>query len=269
MQLDELSGRRQDLDLDHIFRGQGLWRHYAFHSRFARPQATELRRLLAKQLGEGKALLQQAEVLILTFGTAYGYRLRETGKWVSNCHKQDAKLFVRERASLEQMVQALSDSLTYIRNIRPELQVLLTVSPVRHLRDGLIDNQRSKALLVLSCEALSTQLAYVHYFPAYEYLLDDLRDYRFYGPDMLHPSPVAVDYIWKHFTTACWSAQTRALASRIEKLVQAAEHRPLHRSSEAFQRFQQQQREAIYVFQKEYPDFDFSRELSLLTSAKD
>lgn len=263
-QLEELTREHPSLQAEAVFESHGLWRHFSFHSRYARPKRADMVELVHEQLRTARAFVEQLDVLILTFGTADVYRLVETGNFVSNCHKLPQSAFVKERSSVGDIVKGLQPVLDELHDLRPKLQVVLTVSPVRHLRDGLVSNQRSKAILLLAAAELSAQNDYVNYFPAYELLLDDLRDYRFYGPDMLHPSPAAIDYIWNQFIGAAWSTETHALCKRIDKLVQAAEHRPLHADSEVFRAFQQRQREAVAEFAEQHPNLDFGMELTKL-----
>ncbi|MEL7248309.1 MAG: GSCFA domain-containing protein [Bacteroidota bacterium] len=237
---------------DELFEQQGLWRHYDFHSRHAHPDATKAAEILAQQHLAGVRAVQQLEVLILTFGTAYGYCLHETSQWVNNCHKQVATLFTKQVAEVAEMTEALAAVLRTLKQQNPQLQVILTVSPVRHLRDGLLDNQRSKARLLLTQEALSAQLDFVHYFPAYEILLDELRDYRYYANDLLHPSALAIEIISERFAEAFMSDETRALNARIHNIVQALQHRPLHPESEAFKRFQERTQQKLTQLKAAY-----------------
>ena len=136
----------------------------------------------------------------------------------------------------------------------------LTVSPVRHLRDGLLENQRSKAALLLACGELCRQLPFAHYFPSYEIVMDELRDYRFYAADMIHPSAVAIDYIWQRFGEAFFDEPTQQLMQRINKVLIASRHRPFHPSSEPHQLFLRQQLEIIAQLEREFPFLNMNRE---------
>ncbi|MEZ4918699.1 MAG: GSCFA domain-containing protein [Saprospiraceae bacterium] len=153
-----------------------------------------------------------------------------------------------------------------LKAFRPELRVVLTVSPVRHLRDGFIENQRSKASLLLSCEALEQQFDWVQYFPSYELLLDDLRDYRFFTEDMTHPSPEAINYIWDAFQNSYFSASTKAKIVQIEKIKQAIDHRPFHPESEQHQKFIRDTLNKLQLLQAENPNIDFSSEIDGISS---
>ncbi|MEL7424669.1 MAG: GSCFA domain-containing protein [Bacteroidota bacterium] len=244
---------------DDLFKQQGLWRHYDFHSRYAHPDANKAAEIVARQHLAGAEAIHQLEVLVLTFGTAFGYRLKESGLWVNNCHKQAANLFNKQLAGVSEMTDALAPLLLTLKQRNPQLQVIMTVSPVRHLRDGLLENQRSKARLLLTQEVLSAELDFVHYFPAYEILLDELRDYRYYADDLLHPSALAIEIISERFSTAFMSDETRALSARIFSIVQALQHRPLHPESEAFKQFQEQTQQKLRQLKAEYSFLDLEK----------
>ncbi len=243
-----------------LFEQQGLWRHYDFHSRYAHPKLEKAAQLIKKQHQAGATVIRQLDVLILTLGTAYGYQLVDSGQWVNNCHKQPTSLFEKRLAEVAEMSAALGKVLQGLKRVNPNLQVILTVSPVRHLRDGLLENQRSKARLLLTQEQLTNQLDFVHYFPAYEILLDELRDYRYYANDLLHPSTLAIEIISERFAQAFMSAETRALSKEVYGIVQALRHRPLHPESENFRQFQEQTREKAAELRRQYPFIKFSDE---------
>jgi hypothetical protein len=171
-----------------------------------------------------------------------------------------ATLFMHNRMSVQAIVDQYSDLFAQLRGIRPNLKILLSVSPVRHVRDGFIENQRSKAVLTLACEMLEQQCPEVFYFPAYEILMDDLRDYRFYAEDMVHPNAQAVTYIWEAFTKMYFSAPTQQLNLLIEKIRTAQGHRPFHADTPAHKAFAQKQLEQILDLEKLYPFLDFQPE---------
>lgn len=252
-----------------LFAGQGLWRHFDFHSRYAHHDQNEAIKLLDRQYDKAAARLRNLDILILTFGTAYGYRLREDGTWVNNCHKQPPSSFEKCVASTEEMTLALSGVLEKLKVINPNLQVILTISPVRHMRDGLLENQRSKARLLLTQEALCTSFDFVHYFPSYEILLDELRDYRFYADDLLHPSPLAIEIISDRFGAAFFSEETKLLCGDLHRLFKASLHRPLHPGSEAAAKFRQQTIENMDALMAKHQWLDFSEERDRLLRSVD
>jgi hypothetical protein len=262
--LDRL-GSDQAYKAEDLFLHQDLWRHFDFHSRYAHPDKDAQLQLINQQRKKGQDFLAQARVLILTLGTAWGYRWREDGRLVANCHKLPTRQFDRFRSSPEEVVEALGAALRTCRQRNPKLHVLLTVSPVRHIRDGLVENQRSKAVLLLATERLARQLDFVDYFPAYELVLDDLRDYRFFEPDLTHPNSLAVDYVWEHFTQATWTPDTRSLAQAVLRLVRAARHRPFHPETPGHQAFVQRTLAQMTELEGQHPFLDFAAEKAHLT----
>ena len=239
---------------------QGLWHSFAHHGRFSKPGPRPTLEGINSALVSSQKFLQKTNRLLLTLGTANVFQLRKTGEVVANCHKFPGGDFVRRRLSVEEVAGALTHILRQLKKELPELEVIATVSPVRHLRDGLLENQRSKATLLLGLEKTMDELPFVHYFPAYELVLDDLRDYRFFDTDMTHPNGQAVDYVWQYFTQVFFRENTQALCRRIGQVVTASEHRALHPASDAHQSFLRKQMEAIHQLEKEFPALDFSPE---------
>ncbi|MBD5230878.1 MAG: GSCFA domain-containing protein [Bacteroidales bacterium] len=211
-----------------FFEHEGRWRCWLVPTRFSAPLHQEAKELCSKALGELREALQGAEALIVTLGTAWVYTHVAPGfeGVVSNCHKVPAPRFSRSRLSVEQIAAEWRDLLRELREFNPALKVIFTVSPIRHFKDGARENTLSKATLALAIDSLMDEEA-VDYFPAYELLMDDLRDYRFYAPDMLHPSPVAVDYIWQHFRDRYFSATLRDDLTARARTLRRAAHRPI------------------------------------------
>ena len=197
----------EDVDWQqHLVEARGRWQSYDLHGSIGADSPVELLLIIQELVRRTGEFLRQADLMLLTLGTAWAYRLRETGELVSNCHKQSADLFVRELLTPDEIINNLAETHAYLRRINPELRFILTVSPVRHLKDTLPLNSVSKSVLRLATHIVSDLLPGVAYFPAYELLLDDLRDYRFYASDMLHPSEVAEDYIWEKFARTYFDA---------------------------------------------------------------
>ncbi|MBL7796698.1 MAG: GSCFA domain-containing protein [Saprospiraceae bacterium] len=247
-----------------LFEHAGLWHSWEHHGRFSHPDRDTAAEKIRVAHRQAAAFLQTANRLLLTLGTAEVFTLRETGQVVANNHKVPADRFEQRRLSVTETADALAGALLSLHAAMPGLRVVLTVSPVRHLRTGFVENQRSKAVLVLTCAELCRRLDFVHYFPAYELLLDDLRDYRFYADDMLHPSDAAVDYIWEYFADTYFSPETRRLLERISKIQAAARHRPFHPESPEHRAFARRQVEQIGALSAEYPHLDFEDEKSAL-----
>jgi hypothetical protein len=259
--LSEAVFREEDL-----FYWQGLWHSYQHHGRFSRADQSETLEAINRQLAEARTFLLQATRLIITPGTATVFQLKKTGETVVNCHKVPAHEFDRRRLGVAQVRDALLGAFQLLREHLPDLQIILSVSPVRHIRDGLVENQRSKAVLLLALEQVAEQLVGLHYFPSYEIVMDDLRDYRYYEQDMVHPGPQAVEYIWRYFEEAYFDAPTRLLCRRIGKLVDAAAHRPLHPGSSPHLDFVRQQLSAMDQLERDFPFLNFDQERRQLSS---
>lgn len=231
---------------------EGVWFHYDFHGSLSRTEADEALDAMNEAVRRGAEALHGADTLLLTFGTAWVYD--HEGRPVANCHRQPAAEFHRRRMTVEEIVAPLA------RLLEGELaakRLIVSVSPVRHAGDGLVENSLSKATLRLAAAALEERFAErVRYFPAYEMLVDDLRDYRFYAEDLVHPSPQTVEYVWEHFTQAALSERARRLLPEVERIVRASEHRMQHPRSEACRAFCRQQLAAIEAL----PEVDFTAE---------
>lgn len=241
-----------------LFQHQELWRSFDHHTSFAHTHPDQALQQMNAALSEAHTQLPKSRLLILTLGTAFAYRLKSNGQFVANCHQVPGHRFEKVRLGISDMQMNLERALEGFKTIAPDLQVLITVSPVRHQRDGLIQNQRSKAALLLTAEALVNQYAWVHYFPAYEWMMDELRDYRFYTEDLLHPNKQAIDFIWQKFDAAFFSQPTRSLNQRIEQILRAFAHHPRFPEREAHRQFLAQQKTRLRNLMEEYPCLDFS-----------
>lgn len=244
-----------------LFEDQGLWHSFDHHGSFSHPDQQAALDHINTTLQKARTFLEQANRLIVTLGTAHVFIFKKTGKTVANCHKLPAREFVQQRLSLSEVVNVLGNAFEKLqKSSGGSLQIILTVSPVRHLRDGFVKNQLSKATLLLAAEELCRDFSFIQYFPSYEILLDDLRDYRFYAEDMAHPNQLAIDYIWQYFESAFFDEATRQLCRQFEKLSAAARHRPFHPGTPAYRAFLKKQEEAVLELEKRYPYLDFSME---------
>ena len=212
-----------------LFRHEGVYHSFTHHSRFSAPSEEECLDHINSRLSQSSDFLRKATRLVITLGTAFVYRLKSDGRIVSNCHKLPEKMFDRQRLSTQEIVEDWKPLLLALWEQNPALKILFTVSPIRHWKDGAHENQLSKATLLLATDALQKDYpGRIAYFPAYEILHDELRDYRFYASDLTHPSDEAVAYIADHFV-AYWASQEerevemRQTAQRLRKL---ALHRP-------------------------------------------
>lgn len=220
----------------------GRWFHWNVHHDCSYSDQQTAIQELESCLKTVRAALAQSRYLFLTWGTAWVYRLHETGRVVANCHRQPEALFERERLSVESILTAWRPLLARLHARYPHLRILWTLSPIRHLKDGLVENQLSKATLLLAMQELvNEQAEWTAYFPAYEILLDDLRDYRYYADDLTHLSTLAIDYIWECFEQALLDPTEAPYRRQAQRLQKALQHRPHHADSEAYRCFVQQQ----------------------------
>jgi hypothetical protein len=247
---------------DLFFHG-GLWHSYMHHGRFSNPSLPETLAGINEHLIRSADFLREADFLILTFGTAWIYELKTTGVAVSNCHKVPASQFKRFRLSVGETVSETRNTLEQLWEVNPRLKVILTVSPVRHLKDSASGNQLSKATLLLATDALVNGFGQdrCSYFPAYELMMDELRDYRFYAEDLVHPSPLSINFIWKKFRDFIMEKETKELTEKVGSLIQARDHRPIFRNSPEYKLFMENTLGNIRELTKKYPFLDFSEEI--------
>lgn len=248
-----------------IFENQGLWHSFLHHSRFSKTSPGEFLANANDALTSASAFLKCSDLLLITFGTAWVYRLKESGSIVSNCHKLPGNLFFRERLSVDEIVKNYNSLLASLNRINPSLRVIFTVSPIRHWKDGANGNQLSKATLLLAIEEICKRNSNCEYFPAFEILMDELRDYRFYADDMLHPSSAAVEYIWERFSDCYFSDETKGLIREIAKISASANHRPFNSDNERHAIFKKNLLAQIEKLSAKHPNLDFAKEIDRLS----
>lgn len=231
----------------------GSYHTFYHHSSFNHADKTTFLSQVNESFEDGRAFLKKTNYLFITFGTAWVYKHNVSKKVVSNCHKYPASTFNRTLLSSSEIVEQYMRLIHSIKSVNPSINIIFTVSPVRHWKDGAHGNQISKATLLLAIEQLNQSFDNISYFPAYELLLDDLRDYRFYKDDMLHPSDVAIQYIRNKFNSAFFNEKAKAFEQTIKVLKKASEHRPFNIASEAHQKFVLKHIDKLNHGQKQYP----------------
>ncbi len=245
-----------------LFMQSGVWNSYDFHSRYSLPDKLVTLDRMNQRIELGHKTLRQAQLLTITLGTAIVYRLRSTGQVVANCHKVPQHEFERRMASVPEMAQVLDGMLTALHQFNPNLRIIFTVSPIRHIADGLDVNSLSKASLRVAIQnAIVSHQEYCDYFPAYEIMLDDLRDYRFYTSDMVHPSDVAVEYIWQAFQATYLDDRSALAVARCERVHKRLQHRPMSANRETVERFNNDTASVVRNLIKEYPYLSQNPEL--------
>ena len=257
--IDALSQKRVIAE-EKLKQANGVWFDFDFHSSFSSTDRDTAVSTMQNAINQGNEALKNSDVVIITFGSAWVYRHKATDKVVANCHKQPQSIFQRELLSTHQIVERWSKLLE--STLRGK-QVIFTVSPIRHLSDGLEQNSLSKSILRVAIAELVERFGNASYFPSFEIMNDVLRDYRFYAEDMLHPSSVAVEYIWQRFSEVAFSQPTLELIESIAKILQAAAHRPFNPTSAAYHDFCRKQLAEIEKINDCQPTIDFSEEKAI------
>lgn len=211
---------------DDLIRNAGRWVSLSHHGSFSDVEVTGCLEKINRRLEQAVEHFGKTDVLVITWGTSWVYRYHETDRVVSNCHKLPASDFECSRLEVEDIVAVYTELLGRLWDLRPGLKILFTVSPIRHWKDGAHGNQLSKAVLLLAIDRLMQSFDGVFYFPSYEIVMDELRDYRFYAPDMLHISDQGVEYIWEKFREHYMNGDTQSRMKRIDRLNKILQHRP-------------------------------------------
>ncbi|MBN1112963.1 MAG: GSCFA domain-containing protein [Bacteroidales bacterium] len=244
----------------------GLWLSFYHHGSFSDVDKTIVLSKINKAIDEAHNRLKTAKFLFITFGTARVYERKGVGNVVANCHKLPENNFTRRLLPVDSIVRDYNVFLQQLKKFNPDINVVFTVSPVRHWKDGAHGNQISKSTLLLAINNIVENNTDTSYFPSYEIVIDDLRDYRFYKSDMLHPSDEAVEYIWEKFQDSFITNQTKAVIGRAQKLTNAALHRPFNPNTDQHQKFIKSALQKIEIFEKEFPLANFDEEKKLLES---
>jgi hypothetical protein len=244
-----------------LFFHDELWQSWKHHGRFSDTIRDNTLNRINNSQQAAHNFLQQADWLIITLGSAFVYFLKDQNKNVANCHRTPASWFTKKLLPIEDMLAALDETLHRLLDFNPKLQVIFTISPVRHIRDGVIENNRSKARLIEVAHQLVSKFNRTYYFPAYELVIDVLRDYRFYDKDLVHPNYAATNYVLKNFMDNCVAPESRLLADEIRKLHVSANHRPLHSETKAHRRFLEEHYAKTLELANKYPFLDFNAEL--------
>lgn len=247
----------------------GCWHSWMHHTKFSCRSAEEL---IMKMDLAGTAMaetLKTADVLIVTFGTAIIYSLKSNGKLVANCHKQKDSQFERRMLTTEEITRQWTGLIRKLHEQNPSLQIILTVSPIRHQRDGMHVNQLSKGTLLLAVDDIIsranslTAKPQVEYFPAYEIMMDELRDYRFYADDMTHPSPIAIQHIWERFADTHFDKDTKSLCSQCMQIQKALNHKTDNPESTAYKTFIERTLHQIETIKKQHPQIRMDKEIDI------
>lgn len=248
---------------DEIFNHGELFFSWDHHTSFNRTSANETLESINTQLEKANKFIRETSVFILTFGTAWVYQLKDTELFVANCHKVPAHVFEKILLTEKQLESAIRNCINLIIDIHPNAHIIATVSPVRHTKDGIVENSLSKARLISALHTVIEEWA-VDYFPAYELLNDDLRDYRFYKEDLVHPNSMATEYIWNKFSEVYFEQSTMDKIQELNKIKSALAHRPLNPKATAYKEFLYKTQKMIETAEKHFPKDSFAKEKSEL-----
>ena len=239
-----------------VFNENQQWHSFDAHSSLSNPSKEQIITDLNNAISRTSTQVNTASHIIITLGTAWMYRKTSSNKVVANCHKVPQSNFTKELLSVEEVVKSLKQVITFVQSVNPTVQFIFTVSPVRHLKDGFLENQRSKAHLIAAIHQVLNEDR-VSYFPSYELMMDELRDYRFYANDMIHPNETAIEYIWEKFRLVWIKDCMDDHMKKVDEIQRGLQHRPFNPDSEAHQKFLTSLRRKIAYIQKAYPFMDF------------
>jgi hypothetical protein len=256
--------KNQPVTEDELKFSQGVYVHPDFHSLLSDVNANLALEKINHSIESTHHYIKKCTHLFITLGTAIAYKMKTTGQIVANCHKLPASSFQKVDISINDGQEALEKMITQIREINLNVHIVFTVSPVRHIKDGIIENTKSKARLLCMIDEISRHVEDVSYFPAYDIMMDDLRDYRFYEADMIHPNAIAIDYIWEKFSGHYFTNDTISLNKQIHKIQMASHHRPFNPQSEQHQSFIRQTLSEINAIKDRYEWLDFELETEML-----
>ena len=238
-----------------------LWNSWDHHTRFSNIDATTALNTINQSQVSAAAFIKKADWVIITLGSAFQYYLKENGMPVANNHRAPAQWFEKKLLEIEDIKATLSNTIQTLQDVNPFAHVLLTISPVRHIRDGVVDNNRSKARLIEAVHALCGMYEQVHYFPAYELVIDVLRDYRFYDIDFVHPNFPATQYVWEHFVKSCISPSAQEIMPQVLEIITARSHRSRFPETNAHKKFKESYAGKTRALMNKYPVLDMGDEL--------
>ena len=264
-----------------LFQLNEVWNSWQHHSRFSHIDKKEGLRIINESQQTAHNFLKKADWIVITLGSSFSYRLTELAGFskassagggleraVANCHRAPAQWFSKHLLSIQETIEALDLCMHQLFQFNPRLQIIFTISPVRHIRDGVVENNRSKARLIEAVHHMINKFDKLHYFPAYEIVIDVLRDYRFYDIDFVHPNYMATDYVLQKFAESCLDNEARQLMEELKKINIARRHKAFQPTTIAHKQFLQSSAEKTKELQKKYPFLDLKEELDYFSSSE-
>jgi hypothetical protein len=241
-----------------VFLHNEIWSSFDAHSDLNELEQEDIIDTLNAKIQVFRNHIMEASHLILTFGTAWVYRHIEKNQWVANCHKVTQQQFSKELLSVTQCQEAIASIENGIRSLSPNIQIIYTLSPVRHIKDGYVENQRSKAHLIAALhQHLDQSVENNYYFPSFELVMDELRDYRFFAKDLIHPNEIAIDYIWEKFVEHVIDPAIHPTMKLVDEVQKGLAHRPFNPYTEAHQKFLDKLAQKLDVLLEQYPFMNF------------
>ncbi len=262
-----------------LFQLNEIWHSWQHHSRFSNIDRSEAVRIINESQQRAHLFLKEADWIIITLGSSFSYRLTELsgfpqtppaevpGEAVSNCHRAPAQWFYKHMLGIDETIAMLDNCYQRLMQFNPKLKIIFTVSPVRHIRDGVVENNRSKARLIEAVHYMVNKFDGLYYFPAYELVIDVLRDYRFYDIDLAHPNYMATTFVLEKFSEHCIDEPSQQLMEEVKKIVTARKHKAFQPSTEAHKQFLKTHAEKAKELMKQYPFLDLQTELTYFTSS--
>ncbi len=257
---------KAQLQENSVFEYLGFWHSWNHHGSMSRDSKLELIESINQSNQSTHVALKKASHLLITWGSSYVYEKKSDGEMVANCHKVPGKEFSKRLLEPSEITQRYIELIKSIRALNPEINLIWSISPVKHIRDGLYENNLSKSVLFLAMHELLKHDPSSYYFPAFELVQDELRDYRFYKEDLAHPSEQAVNYVWESFVAHCFSSEAKQGMQQIEELQQAMAHKPLRPNSEAHIAFKSSFLKKVLALKSKYPQINVKQEESYFSS---
>ncbi|MEO6229839.1 MAG: GSCFA domain-containing protein [Ferruginibacter sp.] len=244
---------------DDLFYANECWNSWEHHSRFSHPDQASCLQVINASQQQAHDFIKTTDWLMITIGSAFVYELKNEAV-VANCHKVPTDKFNKKLLTVDEVYNVLRKTLDKLVAFNPSIKIIFTISPVRHIRDGFVENNRSKSALIQAVHQLTNAEKNILYFPAYELVIDDLRDYRFYAEDMVHPNYAATNYVWEKFVATCIDEPTQKLMKEINVINAAKSHKPFNPTSAQHKKFLQTNLQKVIELNKLYPYIDFEEE---------
>ncbi len=255
---------KQYVDENDFFLDEDIYKSFDFHSSLAGLKLNELIEQINQLIETSNLFLKDVDWFFITFGTSYIYEHKKTNKIVANCHKQPSYEFNNRILSFDEIYNYFDKTISLINNFNTKTKIVITISPVRYLKYGAFENQVSKSLLFTALHKIRNKITDLYYFPSYEIFMDELRDYRYYASDLIHPSDVGIEYVWNRLIDRAFDENTRNIYNEIKNIINSCKHRPMFFESKTYAAFKSSLLAKIQLLEKQYSFLNFKDEKKLL-----